>query len=765
MSALPTLVTDMALILVVAGIITLLCKKLRQPLIIGYILAGFLLGPVVDFIPTLGDPENIETLAEIGVIFMMFALGLEFDLHKMAKVGLSAIVSAVVQVGGMVIVGYFLGLLLGWGNINGLFLGGMLGMSSTIITIKAIEDAGMRDRPFASLAIGTLIIEDILAIFLMLILATLAIGSGGGGAGNIVLNIGKMLLYLALWLTVGILFIPSLIKKIGHLMNAETLLVVSLGFCFAMVCLADALGFSSALGAFMAGTILAGSFAAEEVERMMTPLKDLFVAIFFVSVGLMVVPSTILRYIVPILILCVVTIVAKVLLLSVSMLVTGKDMETSLHSALSQSQVGEFSFIIASMGISMGAISDFLYPVIVAVAVLTTFTTPFLLRGGGRLQALLEKLLPKKLQSFMSRMAQEKTDEAAQAEEENVWLTFLRRYFTNYGISVVLILAVYLACGQFLLPWLEEMQTLDPLLIKCIAAGIMLFFTGIFLPVLLVFRRTYFTTLWLSSDRNHVPLLLLMGLRVATAAFLIALPFVLIFDLPLFLPLLIAVPAALLSSRSSALKRRYMQIEARFLSNFNEKQLSSTDRGDKTIWVDEELYAGRFLVRNGSEADGVTLNDLQWGRLFNVSVIKLIRGKTHLNIPTWDRRVQAGDVLVLLGRPQAFTNFTLYGAKNGIAEGEIMTLRSFIDSQDDVPFDKQLLEYAITVKKKDLFDGQSLRQVRLREKLNCVLVGLARSELPIMDVHPDFIFQPDDVLWVVGSQSMAAALFDRGLIG
>ncbi|MBQ3920964.1 MAG: cation:proton antiporter, partial [Firmicutes bacterium] len=760
------LVTDMMLVLVVAGIMTLLCKKLKQPLIIGYILAGFLVGPVVRFIPTLGDAENIETLAEIGVIFMMFSLGLEFDLHKMAKAGLSAIISAVVQVLGMAVIGYVLGLILGWGNLNGMFLGGMLGMSSTIITIKAIEDAGMKDRPFAELAVGTLIIEDILAIFLMLILAALAIGRGGGSFGNIALDILKMLLYLTLWLVMGILLVPSVMKKLEKLMNDETLLVVSLGFCFAMVVLADKLGFSSALGAFMAGSILAGSFAAERVEHLMAPLKDLFVAIFFVSVGLMVIPSTIWQYKWAILLICAVTIVGKIVLLSVCALITGRDIDTAVHSALSQSQVGEFSFIIASMGISMGAIGAFLYPVIVAVAVLTTFATPFLLRSGEKLKKPLQRLLPKKTKAYIEQLNSQKTVEDSSSEDANTWKIFLSKYIVNYLITVVILSAGIMACRQFLLPALTGLDQISPMLAKVIALGAMLLLVLVFLPSLLIFRRTYFTTLWLKNDLNRVPLLLLMALRVATAAFFIALPFVIVFDLPLFLLLLVAVPTALLSSRSGYLKRRYMQIEARFLSNLNAKKLAATDRGDKTIWVDEELCAGTYLVEDGSSADNATLRELDWGRLYNVSLIKFVRGRGHVNIPTKDRRVHAGDVLVLLGQRQAFTNFTLYGSKNGIIrQGEITTLREFIDGQDGVPLDQQLLEYAIKVKRGSPFDGHSMRELKLREKLDCTMVGMARDGLPIMDVHPDFIFEPGDVLWVVGSQAMAGGLFDMGVIG
>ena len=402
MGHLATLISDLALLLVVAGFTTLLCKKINQPLVIGYILAGFLIGPVVSFVPTVGDMNNINLWAEIGVIFLMFSLGLEFSLHKLATVGNTGVISALLQIGGMMILGYGIGIAMGWSTMNSMFLGGMLSMSSTMITIKAIEDLGLKEETFTKVTIGTLVIEDIVAIFLMVVLSTVSVSQGVSGL-ELAGTIGKLMIYLVVWLMLGIYLIPSFLQKTQNLMTDETLQVSALGICFGMVWLADAIGFSSALGAFLAGSIMAGTVHGERIEPLVNPCKDLFGAVFFVSVGLMVVPSMLLEYLVPILILTVATIAGKIILLTAGMLIGGEDLKTALYSATSQTQIGEFSFIIATLGISLGVTSDFLYPVIVAVSVITTFTTPYLIRSTDGLYNLLLKIVPNQWQVQINR--------------------------------------------------------------------------------------------------------------------------------------------------------------------------------------------------------------------------------------------------------------------------------------------------------------------------------------------------------------------------
>lgn len=704
MGHLATLISDLALLLVVAGITTLLCKKINQPLVIGYILAGFLIGPVVSFVPTVGDMNNINLWAEIGVIFLMFSLGLEFNLHKLAEVGTTAIVSALIQIAGMMALGYGIGLALGWSVMNSVFLGGMLSMSSTMITIKAIEDMGLKDQPFTGLTIGILVIEDIVAIFLMVVLSTISVSQGISGM-ELVSTIGKLMLYLILWLVFGIYLIPSFLQKTQNLMTDETLLVTSLGICFGMVWLADAIGFSSALGAFMAGSILAGTVHGEKIEHLVNPCKDLFGAVFFVSVGLMVVPSMLIEYLVPIVILTVATIIGKALLLAGGMLASGENLRTSLYGAMSQTQIGEFSFIIANLGIGLGVTSDFLYPVIVAVSVVTTFTTPYLIRSADTVENLLKKVLPQKWLNNINRYQDEKAASSKETQDPD-WRLFLKGYFTTFLIYGILLLGISEIGRLLLLPALTDALSNATLaaVLTCIA---IYFIMAPLLPPMMIFRKRYFTALWLKSFANHLPLMLLVGLRTAVTVLLVIRPMLLMLHIPGWLMLLIAVPTILALSRSDWLIGRYLEIEARFLINFNEKKLQelqkNTPKNQKThSWLDEQLQVASYVCTADSAAADKELRDLQWGKLMQVNVVKIIRGRKHINIPEGDEQILPGDRLYILGPGKALDNFALMNQQKNLlleSEEDTITLHQFITNQDQWLEEQQLFAYAVTVKK------------------------------------------------------------------
>lgn len=769
MGHLATLISDLALLLVVAGITTLLCKKINQPLVIGYILAGFLIGPVVSFVPTVGDMNNINLWAEIGVIFLMFSLGLEFNLHKLAEVGTTAIVSALIQIAGMMALGYGIGLALGWSVMNSVFLGGMLSMSSTMITIKAIEDMGLKDQPFTGLTIGILVIEDIVAIFLMVVLSTISVSQGISGM-ELVSTIGKLMLYLILWLVFGIYLIPSFLQKTQNLMTDETLLVTSLGICFGMVWLADAIGFSSALGAFMAGSILAGTVHGEKIEHLVNPCKDLFGAVFFVSVGLMVVPSMLIEYLVPIVILTVATIIGKALLLAGGMLASGENLRTSLYGAMSQTQIGEFSFIIANLGISLGVTSDFLYPVIVAVSVVTTFTTPYLIRSTDTVESLLKKVLPQKWLNNINRYQDEKAASGKETKDPD-WRLFLKGYFTTFLIYGILLLGISEIGRLLLLPALTDALP-DATLAAVLTCIAIYFIMAPLLPPMMIFRKRYFTALWLKSFANHLPLMLLVGLRTAVTVLLVIRPMLLMLPIPGWLMLLIAVPTILALSRSDWLIGRYLEIEARFLINFNEKKLQelqkNTPKNQKThSWLDEQLQVASYVCTTDSAAADKELRDLQWGKLMQVNVVKIIRGRKHINIPEGDEQILPGDRLYILGPGKALDNFALMNQQKNLlleSEEDTITLHQFITNQDQWPEEQQLFAYAVTVKKGSSLAGCSIRDSGIKSNWSAYLIGIERGMLPILNLSPNFLLNADDLLWVLGSQKMGQHLVKKELL-
>ena len=766
MGHLATLISDLALLLVVAGITTLLCKKINQPLVIGYILAGFLIGPVVSFVPTIGDMNNINLWAEIGVIFLMFSLGLEFNLHKLAEVGSTAIISALVQIGGMMVVGYGIGIAMGWSTMNSIFLGGMLSMSSTMITIKAIEDMGLKEMPFTGLTIGILVIEDIVAIFLMVVLSTIAVSQGISGV-ELISTIGKLMLYLVLWLLLGIYLIPSFLQKIQNLMSDETLLVTSLGICFGMVWLADAIGFSSALGAFMAGSILAGTVHGERIEHLVNPCKDLFGAVFFVSVGLMVVPAMLVQYIVPIVILTVATIVGKALLLTGGLLASGENLRDSLFGAMSQTQIGEFSFIIANLGISLGVTSDFLYPVVVAVSVVTTFTTPYLIRSVDGVEKLLNKVMPQKWRNNIRRYQNEKAASSKKPKDMD-WKLFLKGYSTTFLIYGILLFGITELGRLALLPALSDalQNSTVAAVLTCVAVYVIM---APLLPPMMIFRKQYFTALWLKSFANHLPLLLLVCLRTAVTVFLVARPVSIMLRVPDWVVLLIAIPVILGLSRSNWLIGRYLEIEARFLNNFNEKKLQELqqDKEKPHDWLDEQLRVASYVCSAGSDVADKELKDLEWGKLMQVDVIKIVRGRKHINVPEGDDQIQEGDRLYILGAEKALENFDLMNQRHNLlleSETEPVSLHEFIANQDQWSEEQQLYAYAVAVKKDSPLAGCSIRESGIKSNWSACLIWIERGMMPILNLSSRFIINADDLLWVLGPQKMGQHLVKNELV-
>lgn len=767
MGHLATLVSDLALLLVVAGVTTLFCKKINQPLVIGYILAGFLIGPVVSFVPTVGDLNNINLWAELGVIFLMFSLGLEFSLHKLVTVGNTGVISALIQIGGMMVLGYVVGIAMGWSVMNSIFLGGMLSMSSTMITIKAIDDLGLKEERFTKLAIGTLVIEDIVAIFLMVILSTISVSQGISGL-ELTATIGKLMFYLVLWLLLGIYLIPSFLQKTQNLLTDETLLVAALGICFGMVWLADAIGFSSALGAFMAGSILAGTIHGERIEHLVNPCKDLFGAVFFVSVGLMVVPAMLVDYLVPIVILTLMTIVGKVILLTLGMMIAGEDLRTSLYGAMSQTQIGEFSFIIATLGISLGVTSDFLYPVIVAVSVITTFTTPFLIRSTDGVHGFIQKLLPKKWIALINRYKDEKTASDKVTKDPD-WSMFLKGYCTTFLIYGILLLGVSEMGRLILLPALGDALQNETIaaVLTCVAIYIIM---APLLPPMMIFRKRYFTALWLKSFANHLPLLLLVGFRTAVTVFLVVRPMFLMLYVPGWLLVVVAVPVVLGLSRSDWLIGRYLEMEARFLTNFNEKKLQElrkTENGKTHNWLDEQLKVVSYVCAADSAVADKELNDLQWGKMMQVDVIKIVRGRKHINIPEGEDEILAGDRLYILGAEKALENFALMNQQRNLlldSEEDPVSLHEFITNQDHWSEEQQLFAYAVTVKKDSPLAGCSIRESGIKSKWSACLIGIERGMLPLLNLSSNFIINAEDLLWVLGPQKMGQHLVKKELL-
>ncbi|MCR5663803.1 MAG: cation:proton antiporter [Oscillospiraceae bacterium] len=743
----PKLISDLALMLLTAGVVAVIFKRLRQPLVLGYILAGFLVGPYMPYFFTVADSASIETWSEIGIIVLMFGLGLEFNLHKLVSVGGTAIVTALTEVVGMFAVGYFVGQAMGWAVMDSVFLGGMLSMSSTTIIIKAFDELGVQKEKFAQLVFGTLVIEDIAGIFMMIILSTVSVSKSISG-GALALQLGELVLYLALWLILGIYILPTLLRKASAFMNDETLLLVSLGICFGMVLLAEALGFSSALGAFLAGSLLAGTVHAERVEHLTGGIKDLFGSVFFLSVGMMIDPAMLVKYALPILIITVVTVVGKLLISSLGVLLSGQPLKIAVHCGCSLAQIGEFAFIIASLGMSLGVIDAYVYPIIVAVSVVTTLTTPTFIRGADKIYEGVRRLLPAKLAGKLERYTED--EESAGREQDGDWALFLRRYVRRTAIFGVLMTGAQLIGRLALYPALLK-TPLDQRAAQLLSLAFCLAGIALFVRPMLDLHSAEYTTLWVKKRSFRLPLITLTALRLLLITLLA------FFSLQFFLGIggvwllpLIAVVMALIN-RSGWMSSAYISAEARFMANFNERNLQ---RGEETgaEWLDEKLYVEELAC--AGEMAGKSLRKLNWGHDFGVNVIRVRRGKRDFNMPAASLELRAGDTLTLLGRAEDLRSLRL--SLNDGSAPQLPTLRAYIEAQPDA--ETGVFATAIPVKKGSALAGHSIRDSGLRENYDCMILGLQRSRLPILRPDVNMTLQTDDLVWVLGTRRMAEKL-------
>ncbi|MCQ2119621.1 MAG: cation:proton antiporter, partial [Bacteroidales bacterium] len=448
------LVRDLAVILVSAGIFTIISKALKQPLILGYIIAGFLVGPHISFFPGIGSQETVEQWSEIGMIFLMFGLGLEFSFKKLLKVGSSAIVAALTKFVGVFIIGFVTAQAMSWTLMESIFLGGLLSMSSTMVVIKSYDDMGLKQKPYAGIVFGTLVVEDLIAILLMVLLSTMAVSQSFAGK-ELMMNILKLVFFITLWFLVGIFLIPTVLKKAGKYLNDEILLIVSIGLCFGMVVLAEAVGFSSALGAFVMGSILAETIQGEKIEKNVEPLKNLFGAIFFVSVGMMVDPAVILEHWGVILVITLIVILTHIVFAAAGIILTGKGLDNAVHAGFSLAQLGEFGFIIASVGCSLGVMRGFIYPVIISVSVITTFLTPYMIKLGTPCLELIKEKVPQK---WLDKISQDKGQTKSTATEDNEWKNLLTAYFVRIALYGVIIIAIYIGFHVYLKPLLVNIM-------------------------------------------------------------------------------------------------------------------------------------------------------------------------------------------------------------------------------------------------------------------------------------------------------------------
>lgn len=740
MSHLATLINDLALILICAGVMTLLFKKLKQPLVLGYVVAGFLASPHMPYTPSVMDTANIQTWADIGVIFLLFALGLEFSFKKIVKVGGAAVIAACTIIFCMILLGIAVGTGFGWQRMDSIFLGGMIAMSSTTIIYKAFDDLGMRKKQFTGLVLSVLILEDILAIVLMVMLSTMAVRHNFEGA-EMLESIGKLLFFLILWFVVGIYLIPELLKRCRKLMSEETLLIVSLGLCFGMVVMAARTGFSAAFGAFIMGSILAETVEAESIERLVKPVKDLFGAVFFVSVGMMVNPAMIVEYALPIIVITLAVILGQSLFGTLGVLLSGQPLKTAMQCGFSLTQIGEFAFIIASLGVSLHVTSDFLYPIVVAVSVITTFLTPYMIRFAEPASGFVDKYLPARWMNFLTRYA----SGSQTMNHESLWKKFifaLTRITIVYSIVSIAVIALSF---RFLVPLFLE--NLPGIWGKLLAAVVTILFISPFLRAIMIKKNhsVEFVTLWNDSRGNRAPLVATIVIRILIAVSFVMFVIAGLFKISVGLLLGVAVLLVTMMILSRQLKKQSIMIERKFFQNLRYRDMRAEYMGEKKPeyagrLLSRDLHLTDFVVPGESEWAGQTLAELNLGKQYGVHVVSILRGRKRINIPGASVRLFPEDKIQVIATDE---ELNLFGAE----------MEKAAALETDVVEKSEMILRQFRVDAHSAFLGKTMRESGIREQYHCLIVGVERGEeaLHAPDSHEPFM--EGDVVWVVGENA------------
>lgn len=756
MGHLPKLIEDLALILMAGAIVTILFKRIKQPLVLGYIIAGFLVGPHFQLVPTVVDNENIKTLAEIGVIFLLFSLGLEFSFKKLMRVGGSASITAFVEIMFITIAGYALGKMLGWSTMDSLFLGGMLASSSTTIIIKAFDELGIKTKQYARIVFGVLVVEDIVVILLMVLLSTVAVTQQFEGT-EIMLTILKLLFFLALWFIMGIFLLPSFLKRAKKLMDEETLLILSLGLCLGMVVLATQVGFSAELGAFIMGSIIAETTLAEKVEHLTKPVKDLFGSVFFVSVGMMIDPAAIVRYAWPITAVTLLTLFGKLFSTTLGAIISGQPLRQSVQVGMSMAQIGEFAFIVASLGLSLGVISDFLFPVAVGASAITTFTTPYLIKYSEPLYNYIEKILPESWVSKLNRYSS--STESIQAE--SAWKTVLKSYSRIVLINGIILLALALVSSNFLVPFVNEKvhnESLRILIVLILSLGS----AAPFLWALMAKQpnNQAYRGLWIDKKYNRGPLLIVEISRNVLGIILIGFWIDRLVSTQVALLVAIPVTVLVLFLFSKRIQKFYQRIESRFITNLNARETAAAvgnpmqqaflrqQNNFQSNLGPWDVHIVELQVNPYAEYVGKPLVELAWREKYGINIVYIKRGEQLINAPGRHNRLLPFDQVGVIATDDQMNAFKPVFDAALTIPGDMLDI-------NDISLEK------VPVNERTRLKGLTIRDSGLRERTNGLVIGIQRGNERILNPDSSTVFEWGDIVWIVGERKKILQLTQK----
>lgn len=730
------LIRDLAFILILGAVTTLLFKWLKQPVVLGYIVAGFLASPHFEYLPSVTTEDNIEFWAQIGIVVLLFSLGLEFSFKKLVNAGGSAVVTALFIVCGMMGAGFVVGHLLGFSHINSLFLGGMLSMSSTTIIIKAFTDLNLRHRKFASLVFAVLIVEDLFAVLMMVILSSIALNNSVEG-GEMLFSISKLAFFLIIWFVVGVFVLPSLLNSQRRFLNSETLLIVAMGLCLGMAVFSVACGFSLALGAFVMGSILAGTSFAERIERVTLSVKDLFGSVFFISVGMMVNPEIIVQYWMPILFLSFVVIVGMIFFGTTGMLLTGQSLRVAVESGFSLTQIGEFAFIIASLGMSLGVLDPQIYPIVVAVSVVTTFTTPYFIRMADPACNFIESHLPRRLHFLIDRYAEEATSSASAIRQ--LWSSLFKRYLWRVVLYSMVLIAICILSIDFLLPLFVK---IFPNWGRLLTAVISLLIMSPFLLAMTypASKKTERERLIAANARYDIPLIIMTIVRLLIAMVIFVYLLSSIYSMTVGWTIGVALFFILALSFSKSAHRRMVRLESRFIDNLNERELRRSGAKNRLV---PNMHLAYMTVGYKCPFVGEQLQNSGLRNRFGVSISSIQRGGRMIMVPGAKERIFPGDVLGVIGTDE-----------------EIQQLLPVVEASEDEASDMTSNDVkltAIRLKPSSPLIGKTIVSSNFRNVWEALLVAVQRGD-DYLQADPSVVFATDDIVWVVGDVNRIDAI-------
>lgn len=739
-----TLIMDLALILGVGAVVTLIFRIIKQPTVLGYILAGFLISPHLNLIPV-ADEANIKTLAEIGVIFLLFGLGLEFSFKKLMRVGGSASVTALVEIIFIVTAGYLLGMALGWSNMDCLFLGGMLASSSTTIIIRAFDELGLKAKSFAKVVFGVLVVEDIVVILLMVLLSTVAVTTRIEGS-EMLFTVGKMFFFLAVWFIFGIYLIPTFLKKIKGIMDDEGYLILSIGLCLAMVIFAVTVGFSAELGAFIMGSILAETVEAEKIEDVTKSVKDLFGTIFFVSVGMMIDPKIMVEYGWIVILVTILVIVGKTLSTTAGAILSGQTLKQSIHVGMSMAQIGEFAFIVATLGMSLGVISDFMFPVAVGASALTTFTTPYMIKYSDNFYNFIERILPNKwIIAIDNYSTNTKTIGA-----ESKWKKFIKSYIKTLVFNGIVVLALLLIGTRLLYPFLTNL-TENNLIAGLITLALILVISSPFIWAVMfkMPNNATFKDLWSNATYNNGPILILSILKIIVALMLIG---YFIHDLffshissYIFVPIILLL--VVFASRRT--KRLHETFEKNFISNLNSREINEAKKSKNIIKQKLLSQAKESLldihitdleIKQDAEYAGKNIEDLPWREDYGINIGYIKRGDIIIHAPGPKEKILPFDHIGVIAADEEIEKFMpLFNKKVDIQKNQ--------SDVNDITIEK------IRIADGSPLHGKEIKNSNIRERSGGLIIGIEREGKHFMNPGANTTLEANDIIWVVGEGS------------